>query len=336
MVPSGVLRGVRSAGASLAAGIRGDMESRLGHDFSQVRVHTESPAARSADAIGALAYTVGHDIVFAPGAYAPYNAEGKRLLIHELTHVVQQSGAAPPGTAPAIHISQDAAAEREAGSVADGGSAADMLAQGGGVVGTRGAFQGGRHEVATVSVRSPVAVQRQPASPQAASSAWSTLPSDARQAVRQSIFDGFSPAQQAAFRRVYAALKQAGYWGAVLDVRYVNVEFHQIDAIVSMDLEARLLADVHFCADRGLTNIFHKGMSSFRQVTRPGTEALHISIKSDGSATLHLDTVSPVVGRRQSGECAISLGLGLEHYLRDVKHYQGELPRAPEPGELPF
>lgn len=68
------------------------MERRLGHDFSRVRVHTDSRAVESARSLGARAYTVGSDVVFGAGEYAPSATEGRRLLAHELTHVVQQSG----------------------------------------------------------------------------------------------------------------------------------------------------------------------------------------------------------------------------------------------------
>jgi hypothetical protein len=66
------------------------MESRFGHDFGQVRVHTDERAALSAKSIQALAYTAGHDIVFGTGQYAAHTERGKRLLAHELAHVVQQ------------------------------------------------------------------------------------------------------------------------------------------------------------------------------------------------------------------------------------------------------
>jgi hypothetical protein len=65
---------------------------RGGYDFSHVRVHTDARAAESARAVNALAYTVDRDIVFGAGQYAPETAQGKRLLAHELTHVVQQHG----------------------------------------------------------------------------------------------------------------------------------------------------------------------------------------------------------------------------------------------------
>lgn len=81
---------LRSPGQPLDAGARAFMEPRFGRDFSGVRVHTDSQASRSARAVNALAYTVGRDVVFGAGQYAPKTAEGQGLLAHELTHVVQQ------------------------------------------------------------------------------------------------------------------------------------------------------------------------------------------------------------------------------------------------------
>jgi hypothetical protein len=82
-------------GQPLGTGTRQFMESRFGHDFSQVRLHTDARAAESAKAVNALAYTVGQDVVFAAGRYSP-EAAGQRLLAHELTHVVQQQGRGEP------------------------------------------------------------------------------------------------------------------------------------------------------------------------------------------------------------------------------------------------
>jgi outer membrane protein OmpA-like peptidoglycan-associated protein len=68
------------------------MEPHFDHDFSRVRVHTDATGAASARSVNATAYTVGDHIVFGAGEYAPWTASGKRLLAHELTHVVQQTG----------------------------------------------------------------------------------------------------------------------------------------------------------------------------------------------------------------------------------------------------
>jgi hypothetical protein len=95
------------------------MESRFGHDFSHVRVHLDSRAGESAQAVNALAYTVGQNIVFAHRQYAPQTTFGQRLLAHELTHVVQQSGV-DASVMPSLKIGEaDDVHEREADALAD-------------------------------------------------------------------------------------------------------------------------------------------------------------------------------------------------------------------------
>ncbi|HEX2202470.1 MAG TPA: DUF4157 domain-containing protein, partial [Longimicrobium sp.] len=89
----GALRG----GEPLPAAERAFMEPRFGHDFSRVRVHTGAEAARTAGALGARAFTLGRDVVFAEGQYRPAAAPARRLLAHELAHVVQQEASGEPG-----------------------------------------------------------------------------------------------------------------------------------------------------------------------------------------------------------------------------------------------
>src|SRR5689334_17062678 len=78
---------LRSPGRPLDAGTRAFMEPRFGQDFSRVRVHTDPQAAHSARAVSAHAYTVGNQIAFGAGQYAPETSAGRHLLAHELTHV---------------------------------------------------------------------------------------------------------------------------------------------------------------------------------------------------------------------------------------------------------
>lgn len=112
---------LRSPGKPLDVGIRSFMEPRFGHDFSQVRVHTNTRAAESAGAVGALAYTVGEQVVFGDGQYAPTTESGRRLLAHELSHVVQQRAAG--GNSAAIGGLEiepsESTAEREAEMMGD-------------------------------------------------------------------------------------------------------------------------------------------------------------------------------------------------------------------------
>jgi hypothetical protein len=81
---------LRSPGQSLDLLTRSFFEPRFGYDLSQVRVHADALAAESADAVNARAYTVGNNVVFGAGQYAPGTTEGKHLLAHELTHIIQQ------------------------------------------------------------------------------------------------------------------------------------------------------------------------------------------------------------------------------------------------------
>ncbi len=88
-----------SPGQPLDPATRSFMEPRFGHDFSCVRVHTDGRAAASARDVSANAYTVGRNVVFGAGRFAPETHEGRRLIAHELTHVVQQGTARPTPSA---------------------------------------------------------------------------------------------------------------------------------------------------------------------------------------------------------------------------------------------
>ena len=86
---------------------------RFGQDFSRVRIHSDNLAHQAAAAVNAKAYTVGSDLVFAAGAYAPHTQQGKLLLAHEFTHVVQQGGG---GAAQATSPASTAIVQRQVGS----------------------------------------------------------------------------------------------------------------------------------------------------------------------------------------------------------------------------
>jgi hypothetical protein len=100
--PSVVHQVLHSAGRPLDPATRAFMEARLGHDFSDVRVHTDHRASQSAEAVSALAYTVGSNVVFGRGQYVPNSHSGRQLLAHELAHVIQQSGLGYAPTASSL------------------------------------------------------------------------------------------------------------------------------------------------------------------------------------------------------------------------------------------
>jgi hypothetical protein len=117
-VPAIVQEVLSSPGQPLERGTRAWMEPKFGHDFSQVRVHTDQKAAESTEAVNAIAYTVGPDVVFGAGRYEPRTEVGSHLLAHELTHVVQQSNSnslAAQNSKPVSDPSDAAELEAESG-----------------------------------------------------------------------------------------------------------------------------------------------------------------------------------------------------------------------------
>lgn len=84
------IQSLRGGGQLLSNPVRGFFEPRIGADFSNVRIHNDARAARAAQSVSARAFTLGHDVVFGAGEYSPDTTSGRKLLAHELTHVVQQ------------------------------------------------------------------------------------------------------------------------------------------------------------------------------------------------------------------------------------------------------
>jgi uncharacterized protein DUF4157/putative RNase toxin 16 of polymorphic toxin system len=102
-----------SRGRPLDADARSYFEQRFGRDFSAVRVHDDARAAESAQTVNARAYTVGGDIVFNAGEYAPGTFAGNRLLAHELVHAIQQGAAPRPEGGPNGNAGEHHAASNE-------------------------------------------------------------------------------------------------------------------------------------------------------------------------------------------------------------------------------
>ncbi|MGB3676026.1 MAG: DUF4157 domain-containing protein, partial [Candidatus Nanopelagicales bacterium] len=103
------------AGHTLPANVRDLMQRQFGYEFSDVRIHTEEAAARTAAALSAKAVTVGPDIYFARGRWQPDGADGRALIAHELAHVIQQSrGTGPPSADRSSAGERDAHAAAQA------------------------------------------------------------------------------------------------------------------------------------------------------------------------------------------------------------------------------
>lgn len=111
--PAPIDEAVYSSARALEPAVRTFMETRLGRSLEHVRVHTDARASDSARQLDAQAYTVGSDIVFAHGKYAPSTPQGRELLAHELTHVLQQGAAPEPAAAPHDALAPDDGAPAE-------------------------------------------------------------------------------------------------------------------------------------------------------------------------------------------------------------------------------
>jgi hypothetical protein len=118
--------GKLSGGMPLPPAERAFFEARLGFDFSRVRVHADDAGGAAARAVGARAFARGLDIGFSVGAYAPGTPQGRRLLAHELTHIVQQAGNRPSAMAGGGLVQREPTRPRAATS---GESIADLTAQ---------------------------------------------------------------------------------------------------------------------------------------------------------------------------------------------------------------
>jgi hypothetical protein len=128
---------ISGGGRPLEPEVRGEMEGRLGHDFGDVRVHDDGAAHDSAKAVNAHAYTVGSNVVFQRDKYDPSSSDGKVMLAHELTHVVQQrsgpvEGSSAPGgikvSDPSDRFEREASANAERAMAAPGPMAAGPVA----------------------------------------------------------------------------------------------------------------------------------------------------------------------------------------------------------------
>ena len=117
------INAIRGGGRLLAESERAHFEPRFGYDFSQVRLHTDTQAVESAQALNARAFTIGSDVVFGDGQYSSETREGQRLMAHELTHVVQQ------GATSKLQVKLSGAIQRQEEEPAPTQAAASALTQ---------------------------------------------------------------------------------------------------------------------------------------------------------------------------------------------------------------
>jgi hypothetical protein len=239
------------------------MGPQLGHDLGDVRVHTDTRAAEAARSVDARAYTLGRDVVFGAGEYAPETHEGRHLLAHELTHVAQQSrGATQPQRQSADVGTPGDPLEREANRTADaviGGGAAPPITQSAGPTLQRQPAGGGGPTDAGAPGGTTAPVTTTPAGTGGTSGA-TAAPGGTGPEIRQgrlgdivvvlpnwTIFDAYSKAK---------------HWGdGFKDVKLAKILIPELVSTVDLIASGGAGADFAFSLGPGILKDIHIGLS---------------------------------------------------------------------------
>ncbi len=273
---------LRAPGQPLDASTSALFEPRFGRSFSDVRIHASGLAAESASAVGAAAYTVGNDVVFGAGRYAPNTAAGDHLLAHELTHVVHQQGT--------IGLQRRVLQRQSAG-------AQHTLAFSEQPLDLQSVFANTLKE--NSSEKEPLVCMGQ---------------SDVA-----SCFNRLSARDRATIVGIYQRMGRFGLWPHVHHFRKVwynvvgGVEMTVTD---HLKLFEGLLNSPFFCIDKPEGALLHPGATSIREIS--SIDSLHLSIGSLNRVTAHLDAISPTKCREPGGYCQYDPIQSQAHIGREV------------------
>lgn len=279
----------RGRGRPLSASTRAFFDQRFGRDFSHVRIHDDEQAAITTRSIQARAFTLGHNVVFGAGQYAPENVAGRRLLAHELAHVVQQRN-------------------RISGKTAQ--NSGQIMRQASQPIINRNSSWTSLPKAARKTLQHSFKTRR--AKPEE----WIWW----KGATACQCFNRLRSDRQSAFQSVYNALTAEGMWPEVLRVKDFwprPVRGIKFVADSSKRLMSKLIASHKFCEDTRIGGSQHGGVM-WRQVVAAGSEGLHIGVRANGLAGAHLDTIAPVAGRESNGQCRYSMRHLLPHISREL------------------
>ncbi len=264
-----------SGGSPLDAETRAFMEPRFGHNFGQVRVHTDEEAAASARTVRALAYTVGRDIVFAAGQYHPGTQSGRRLLAHELTHVVQQSDSPTvvqrqpdPQTPPTTQATPPAVDTTLSPGSPYAGLPPELL------------------DTLRISF-----VERTDANRNLDNAFWAGPTTSFEEALNR-----IATLDIATLVEVYQRAKAAGIWTYIHSIRNIwsgTSRGFEFNSPFVNELSAALQQSEHFCKDTMIGEALHAG-SCWRE-TVDGTPGLHVCLSS-GVPGIHIDMHQTILG----------------------------------------
>jgi hypothetical protein len=278
----------KGAGNPLPDDVRDFMEPRFGADFSGVRLHSDSQSAQLNRALSAQAFTHGQDIFLGEGKDNLTSEDGKRLLAHELTHVVQQGGILqrqPEKSADHLSLTNWNSLPKEAQGVLE----YSFLT---------------RHEDKSKNISEWI---------------WRNHPTAA-----QCFEMNLSSAHKSAFINVYKALSERGYWLWV--ERVSEIYPGKVQGIYFMPddregLVSILNASSKTCHDKwpggGMLSL---SPTKWREVAPAGTPGLHFTVPSSGLCNAHIDRISPVEFRQDDGRCNYDIPIGIKHWWKEEKH----------------
>jgi hypothetical protein len=273
---------LRTPGQPLDAVTRNFMEPRFGHDFSKVRVHTDTKAAESARAVNALAHTVGHHVVFGAGQYRPGILSGHKLIAHELTHVVQQASGGQSG-----HGAHSFTLQRQAAPVVRRPPFDDQPAEFRSVL--EDSFSAGRFGCRDGTD---------------AASCFNRLDAGARSVLTS----------------LYNRLSRFGLWDDhVLYVRGIwtsGVGGAHLTVVDHIKFLSALLNSARFCVDTAAGGMLHRGTTSVREIST--SDSLHITLGARNTFSAHIDAISPAAGRDPGGLCRYEPTRAAAHIGREA------------------
>jgi Domain of unknown function (DUF4157) len=323
---------LRSPGQRLDATTRAFMEPRFGQDFSGVRVHTDAQAAESARSVNALAYTVGRDVVFGAGQYAPQTNVGQRLMAHELTHVMQQSNHSSLQTKLTIGSVKDSF-EQQADNVAKivDQNLSSYVQE---TTAMHGAAKQGQSSLKIGNQCPSVIVQRQ-SIPSVRRPPFDDEPAQLRDVLEASYVAGkfgckegidvvscynrLDASARFVLKSLYSRLTQFGLWDHILYAWGMwitgvgGAHFMVKDHVKFLDA---LIASARFCIDSAAGGMLHKGTTSVREIS--SGDSLHLSIGSGNHITAHIDAISPAVGRESNFRCRYDPTAAAAHIGREA------------------
>jgi hypothetical protein len=371
-VPSIVHEVLRSPGQPLDASTREFMESHFNHDFSHVRMHADRRAADSARAVNALAYTVGRDVVFGSGRYAPGTSEGRRLLAHELAHVVQQASVSTTsvGRISDYHDPAERDAERAASGLLAEEKALVTRAASTGTLYRRPSSEAGTQPSGVTPCDPAAAVDCASTKDCAAVSvdALDKQPAALRNLLKCSFEDpaawyaDLAPRLRAELAAIFNRLCRYGLLCHVrrilrLDAgeKVVSLLGHQFLApgstpsvyFISPSGDAlidALMSTGRFCLASGAGASQHPGQSTLREIS--DSDSMHISIGPGDQFDAHIDRYSPTPSHPGSSFCpnaptpAALAHIGREVVPGKVRKITGipgvqVLPELPPPAPVP-